>query len=77
MSNMSYCRFQNTASDLRDCQEALQEILDNPKDENHKLSSAEFYAFRDMVGTITQIMYIIEDNDLTDNDGILTDIKIY
>ncbi len=25
MSNMSYCRFQNTVSDLQDCQEALAE----------------------------------------------------
>lgn len=30
MSNMSYCRFQNTLSDLRDCQEALDDgALDN------------------------------------------------
>ena len=26
MSNMSYCRFQNTLRDLRDCAEALDEI---------------------------------------------------
>jgi hypothetical protein len=25
MSNMSYCRFQNTLADLRDCEEALGE----------------------------------------------------
>lgn len=25
MSNMSYCRFQNTLSDLRDCADALEE----------------------------------------------------
>ena len=24
MSNMSYCRFENTARDLRDCEDALQ-----------------------------------------------------
>lgn len=27
MSNMSYCRFQNTAGDLDDCQEALENLL--------------------------------------------------
>lgn len=27
MGNMSYCRFQNTASDLEDCQEALEALL--------------------------------------------------
>jgi hypothetical protein len=26
MSNMSYCRFQNTAGDLEDCVDALKEI---------------------------------------------------
>ena len=29
MSNMSYCRFQNTLKDLRDCVDALEEIGDN------------------------------------------------
>ena len=29
MANMSYCRFQNTLKDLRDCAEALDEIGDN------------------------------------------------
>lgn len=29
MSNMSYCRFQNTLRDLRDCAEALEEIDGN------------------------------------------------
>ena len=30
MSNMSYCRFQNTASDLRDCLHSLRTL--NPND---------------------------------------------
>lgn len=29
MGNMSYCRFQNTLQDLRDCNEALEEIDGN------------------------------------------------
>ena len=37
MSNMSYCRFQNTWTDLRDCVEALEEALDEGK------SLAEFF----------------------------------
>lgn len=28
MPNMSYCRFQNTATDLDDCQLALEEMID-------------------------------------------------
>jgi len=30
MSNMSYCRFENTLADLQDCYEALQEV--SPED---------------------------------------------
>ena len=29
MPNMSYCRFENTVSDLRDCEQALNEISGN------------------------------------------------
>ena len=28
MSNMSYCRFENTSRDLRDCVDALEELAD-------------------------------------------------
>ena len=37
MANMSYCRFQNTYSDFRDCVDALEEALDEGK------SLAEFF----------------------------------
>jgi len=33
MSNMSYCRFENTAGDLRDCQMALERLLRNEEEE--------------------------------------------
>lgn len=29
MSNMSYCRFENTVQDMRDCEEALNAISGN------------------------------------------------
>lgn len=29
MSNMSYCRFQNTLADLRDCEDALYEDVNS------------------------------------------------
>lgn len=32
MSNMSYCRFQNTSGDFRDCDEALEEMIDGAGD---------------------------------------------
>lgn len=33
MANMSYCRFQNTLADLRDCQEHLFEELSSAEEE--------------------------------------------
>lgn len=42
MANMSYCRFHNTLSDLYDCQNALEDFLENDKnvisseEERHK-----------------------------------------
>jgi hypothetical protein len=36
MSNMSYCRFQNTLSDLRDCAENLQDNL-SPEETDARL----------------------------------------
>ncbi len=32
MSNMSYCRFRNTANDLADCQEALEDLVNGDAD---------------------------------------------
>lgn len=39
MANMSYCRFNNTLSDLFDCQGALEDFLDN--DDADAISSDE------------------------------------
>lgn len=42
MSNMSYCRFENTSSDLRDCVEALEELADETAfGDGRPLSSSE------------------------------------
>ena len=32
MGNMSYCRFRNTLSDLRDCYDNMDEIPDDPEE---------------------------------------------
>lgn len=45
MSNMSYCRFRNTLSDLRDCYEELGE-MNEPETE---LSEEELRAFKSLV----------------------------
>lgn len=39
MANMSYCRFNNTLSDMYDCQGALEDFLDN--DDADAISSDE------------------------------------
>jgi hypothetical protein len=41
MSNMSYCRFENTASDLRDCAEHIQEKLFGPHEVDARLRLIE------------------------------------
>ena len=33
MPNMSYCRFRNTLQDLRDCQQNMEESLEDDDDE--------------------------------------------
>ena len=43
MSNMSYCRFQNTLSDLRDCYYALGDYLDNNATEEEKANASDNY----------------------------------
>ena len=39
MANMSYCRFHNTLADLEDCENALDEFINN--DENTISSKGE------------------------------------
>lgn len=59
MSNMSYCRFQNTYEDVAECLDAL---------EGQKpLSSEEYYAALDLFKTVLQFCTeegFIEDYDL-------------
>lgn len=52
MSNMSYCRFQNTLSDLQDCYEALGEIMDV---DNSGLSEDEEKALKRLIKLCTKI----------------------
>lgn len=47
MANMSYCRFQNTLDDLRDCHDAMYDISD--------LSNEEREAFEKMVKLCVEI----------------------
>lgn len=49
MSNMSYCRFQNTRADLRDCVEYLRENSFDKEQIKDDLSEEEFIALLSMV----------------------------
>ncbi|WP_064746388.1 hypothetical protein [Lysobacter antibioticus] len=53
MSNMSYCRFQNTAIALRDCEHALEEMTDGDPE---KLSGDELSAAKQLVASCVNIV---------------------
>lgn len=48
MSNMSYCRFQNTLSALRDCQSFMSDYLDIDN-AAQEISAEEFKAMKALV----------------------------
>jgi len=56
---MSYCRFQNTVTDLRDCHEALIELADGcdcDGDDVRPISEEEQYAAINLVKTCADIL---------------------
>ena len=67
MSNMSYCRFQNTAGDLEDCADALIELLDKKVT---PLSRRELEAAKDLVATCQRIVDRVADENSTDRDEL-------
>lgn len=58
MANMSYCRFENTLSDLRDCLEALK------NDDLKELSRTEKKSARELIELSMGISEMFEDDDL-------------
>lgn len=54
MSNMSYCRFQNTRQDLSDCVDAMEEII--YLDADSRLSEDEYYALKRMAALCEQFL---------------------
>ena len=61
MPNMSYCRFQNTLGDLRDCKRALEEIM---YEEGDPLSNDEYHACCHMIDVCVELIA-----DLCDETG--------
>ncbi len=58
MSNMSYCRFENTLNDLRDCRKALQELFES---EDKQLSEYESDAAMALIEECESIMQLVAD----------------
>ena len=75
MANMSYCRFENTATDLQDCIYALEEALENGKTmkEFHRSlsSSYEQSAFRRLMSLCEEIQAAV--NELEEAEGFEVD----
>lgn len=63
MANMSYCRFHNTLADLQDCENALDNFINN--DENTISSNEERRKAKQLIELCQQIAenYTVEDID--------------
>lgn len=59
MSNMSYCRFQNTASDLDDCKAALLAMVEG---DAGKLSRDELRAAKRLVVSCAEIISLLAED---------------
>lgn len=70
MSNMSYCRFQNTDGDLGDCQDALEEIVNG--ESRDRLSDRELEAAQSLFRRCLDIVTLVveaADLDLDDRES--------
>jgi len=69
MGNMSYCRFENTARDLGDCLEAIQ------NNDLSDMSTYETNGFLALVEFCKTIASIYEDFDEDDLKGMITELN--
>jgi len=58
MSNMSYCRFENTNTDLADCIEALEGLRGG---DQGALSDSELMKAKELVGRCAELIEMIQD----------------
>ena len=56
MGNMSYCRFQNTSGDLRECKDALEDLISG---DSGPLSMDETHAARRLACTAVDLVLIL------------------
>lgn len=62
MSNMSYCRFHNTLTDLYDCQGALEDFIRNS--ENTIASKEERMCAKNLIAVCKEIADNYEESDI-------------
>ena len=73
MSNMSYCRFQNTVSDLRDCQEALENLVNGvgeEKGDEVALSDSETASAKNLLSTALGLIRLVSETTGKDMEDI-------
>lgn len=68
MSNMSYCRFENTSRDLDDCKDALEAMM---YEGDAALSESELRYAKDLVKTCAEILMMVAEAASIDSDEIL------
>lgn len=63
MSNMSYCRFENTSQDMQDCFDALEEAgsIEALKEEM-EMSEYELRGLKDFIDICQQVTELYNDN---------------
>ena len=80
MSNMSYCRFENTARDLRDCASHIGDDLDGDesrarlgfmrRDPRVSLTVLDAESWYRQVTLLGRVAELVEDDDLADIDRL-------
>lgn len=76
MPNMSYCRFENTNSDLVDVINVMSDILNgNSNRYELVLSEYELMAFHALVASCNR--YIDYYNELVDSNRVITDVELW
>lgn len=68
MSNMSYCRFQNTSRDLDECKDYLEAMM---YEGDAALSTEELAAAKSLVKTCAEILMMVAEAAAIDSDEIL------
>ncbi len=62
MPNMSYCRFENTLTDLHDCQDTLEDFINN--DENVISSDEERRKAKELIEVCREIADAFDESDI-------------